>query len=111
MLSKVFLSLTLHERNKLALDFLGYISRAAARLFVAQRVKKSRLDTLEENPKASVSRCQPNLEYDDNVGGIWLFEGKGLAGSSVLARSRIVLELPAAFRMHWIIGFPYFSAW
>lgn len=34
---QVFLSLTLHERNLLSLDFLGHISRAATTLFLEHR--------------------------------------------------------------------------
>ena len=37
---QVFLSLTLHERNLLSLDFLKYISKAAAALFLEQQMAK-----------------------------------------------------------------------
>lgn len=36
----MFLSLTLHERNMLSLDFLDHISKAATTLFLEQRENK-----------------------------------------------------------------------
>lgn len=39
-LRQVFLSLTLHERNLLSLDFLENISKAATTLFLEQKEKK-----------------------------------------------------------------------
>lgn len=48
---QVFLSLTLHERNLLSLDFMEHISKAATTLFLEQRAKKTKKTPSHEVPQ------------------------------------------------------------